>query len=209
VNRTERPWFGRRVAGKCPSKCPNRLPPILAAGATKDAETLALCLAKDAVMHDEGRDHRGRNAIQQWKREADTKFQYVLEPLDASVAGDTVRVRARLTGDLPGSPIELDHCRWRIPKESATSRDWSPCPELCEYAVARPESGLSGADSHLQLHWNPFSAQRGAAPSGSLVNRRCHAMKIRKDDYDLARRFHDTHTSHCSVDLRQSAGHGR
>ena len=34
-------------------------------------------------MHDEGRDHRGRNAIQQWKREADTKFQYVLEPLDA------------------------------------------------------------------------------------------------------------------------------
>jgi hypothetical protein len=77
-------------------------------------------------MHDEGRDHRGRDTIQQSKREADTKFQYVLEPLDASVAGDTVRVRARLTGDLPGSPIELDHCGWRIPKESATSRDWSP-----------------------------------------------------------------------------------
>jgi hypothetical protein len=146
-------------------------------------------------MHDEGRDHRGRNAIQQWKREADTKFQYVLEPLDASVARDTVRVRARLTGDLPGSPIELDHCGWRIPKESATSRDCSPCPELCEYAVARPQSGLSGADSHLQLHWNPFSAPplpvqivraavrscaRNHACGGSLVNRRCRAMKYGK-----------------------------
>ena len=177
-------------------------------------------------MHDEGREHRGRNAIEQWKQEADTKFQYVLEPLDASVAGDTVRVRARLTGDLPGSPIELDHCGWRIPKESVTSRDCSPCPELSEYAVARPESGLSGAGSHLQLHWNPFSAQRGAAPCLLKLSERLFALRaepcerrftrqsrmprheIRKG-YDLARRFRDTHTSHCRGDLRQSAGHGR
>jgi ketosteroid isomerase-like protein len=90
-------------------KVPQPVAAYLEAEESKDAEQLALCFAEDAVVHDEGRDHRGRNAIQRWKEEADTKYQYVLEPLDASVAGDMVRVRARLTGNFPGSPIELDH----------------------------------------------------------------------------------------------------
>jgi hypothetical protein len=32
-----------------------------------------------------------------------------MEALDASVIGKTVRVRARLTGSFPGSPVELDY----------------------------------------------------------------------------------------------------
>ena len=92
-----------------PLKVPQAVAAYLAAEKIKDAEKLALCFAEDAVVHDEGRVHWGRNAIQQWKQEADTKYQYVLEPLDISVDGDMVRVRGRLTGNFPGSPIELDH----------------------------------------------------------------------------------------------------
>ncbi len=92
-----------------PLKVPQAVAAYLAAEAAKDAEKLAFCFAEYGVVHDEGRDHHGRDAIQQWKEEADTKYQYVLEPLDVSVTGDIVRLRARLTGDFPGSPIELDH----------------------------------------------------------------------------------------------------
>jgi hypothetical protein len=61
------------------------------------------------LVHDEDRDYRGLDAIRAWKQEAEVKYQYVMEPLDASVSGNTVKLRARLTGNFPGSPIELDH----------------------------------------------------------------------------------------------------
>ena len=81
----------------------------LEAEKAKDANKAALCFAKDGFVHDEGQDHHGRNAIRQWKQAVDAKYRYVLEPLSALVEGETVRVRARLTGDFPGSPIELNH----------------------------------------------------------------------------------------------------
>ena len=38
----------------------------------------------------------------------DATYRYVSEPLAASVEENTVTVRARLTGDFPGSPVELN-----------------------------------------------------------------------------------------------------
>jgi hypothetical protein len=87
---------------------PGPVADYLEAEKTKDANKAALCFAKDGVVHDEG-DHHGRNAIRQWKQAVDAKYRYVLEPLSALVEGETVRVRTRLTGDFPGSPVELDH----------------------------------------------------------------------------------------------------
>ncbi len=81
----------------------------LSAEKAKDADRLASCFADDAVVHDEGHDYRGVDAIRAWKRQADAKYQYVLEPLNASVSDQLVRLRARLTGNFPGSPVELDH----------------------------------------------------------------------------------------------------
>ena len=37
----------------------------------------------------------------------DAKYRYSSETLAASVHDDTVTVRARLTGDFPGSPVEV------------------------------------------------------------------------------------------------------
>jgi hypothetical protein len=88
------------------------LPPVvveyLDAERAKDADRLSLCFAEDGVVHDEGRDRRGRDAIRQWKAEVDAKYRYVPEPLAASAQGDTVTVHMRLTGDFPGSPIEVN-----------------------------------------------------------------------------------------------------
>jgi hypothetical protein len=81
----------------------------LAAEQAKNVDMLALCFASDARVHDEGQDYHGLDAIMAWKREADRKYQFILEPLDASVTDETVKLRARLTGNFPGSPVELDH----------------------------------------------------------------------------------------------------
>jgi hypothetical protein len=84
------------------------LPPVvveyLNAERAKDAARLSLCFVEDGVVHDEGRDRRGRDGIRQWKEEVDAKYRYVSEPLAASAHEDTVTVRTRLTGRLSWEP---------------------------------------------------------------------------------------------------------
>jgi len=81
----------------------------LAAEEAKDADALSRCFTEDGTVHDEGRDYCGRDSIRQWKQEADTKYRYVLQTVNAQTHGDKVTVRALLTGEFPGSPVELDH----------------------------------------------------------------------------------------------------
>ena len=39
----------------------------------------------------------------------DTKYRYILQTVNAQTHGDEVTVRARLTGEFLGGPVELDH----------------------------------------------------------------------------------------------------
>jgi hypothetical protein len=88
---------------------PGPVATYLAEEQAKDPDMLALCFADDALVHDEGRDYRGIEAIVAWKRDAEAKYQYVMEPLDSSVSDQTVKLHARLTGTFPGSPVEVDY----------------------------------------------------------------------------------------------------
>ena len=85
---------------------PGPVTTYLAAEKGKDTELLSQCFHEDAVVRDEGREYRGVAAIEAWHREVNTKFRYVVEPLAASTNGPAVVVRARVTGDFPGSPVE-------------------------------------------------------------------------------------------------------
>ena len=49
----------------------------------------------------------GRQAIGRWKAEATAKYHYTSEPLAVDCSGADVTVIARVTGEFPGSPIEL------------------------------------------------------------------------------------------------------
>jgi hypothetical protein len=81
----------------------------LAADDAKDTTALAGYFADDALVHDEDRDYRGLDAIRAWKQEVQAKYRYVLEPIEASVSDETVKLHARLTGDFPGSPAEVEY----------------------------------------------------------------------------------------------------
>ena len=75
--------------------------------APQDAGALAAAFAPEAVVHDEGRIHRGPDDIRAWWQAARAKYRHRAEPLELSeVAGKTV-VRARVSGDFPGSPAVL------------------------------------------------------------------------------------------------------
>ncbi len=76
---------------------------------TKNTALLVSAFAPDAVVHDEKRNYEGIDAIRAWKQKAEQKYQYVMEPLAATVDGQNVTVRALLIGSFPGSPVVVDY----------------------------------------------------------------------------------------------------
>lgn len=81
----------------------------LAADNADDPDLLDNCFTADARVHDEEHDYRGLEAIKTWKREVKEKYRYVMEPIDVAVNDGTVELRAKVTGDFPGSPVEIDY----------------------------------------------------------------------------------------------------
>ena len=72
-----------------------------------DTEALARCFAEHAVVRDEGQTVEGLAAIRRWKAETRKKYQHTVEPLACAQKGDKTIVTNRLTGNFPGSPIDL------------------------------------------------------------------------------------------------------
>jgi hypothetical protein len=72
-----------------------------------DVELLSECFAPDAVVRDERRTYEGLAAIKAWKAETKRKYQHTVEPLALARKGDRIVVTSRLTGNFPGSPIEV------------------------------------------------------------------------------------------------------
>jgi len=89
-----------------PIDLPAPVAAYFAADAT-GAEAVAQCFADDAVVIDERREHRGRTAIARWKAETSAKFRYTVDRLGAQVSGNQTTVTGRVTGDFPGSPVDL------------------------------------------------------------------------------------------------------
>lgn len=63
--------------------------------------------APQAVVRDEGRTHVGHDAIAAWWRAAKAEYRHTAEPLEATEDHGRAFVRARVTGDFPGSPADL------------------------------------------------------------------------------------------------------
>ena len=72
-----------------------------------DGEAVARCFTKDATVKDEGHTYTGLAAIRQWQTVAAAKYRYTSEPLRAESQDGMTVVTCRLTGNFPGSPIDL------------------------------------------------------------------------------------------------------
>ncbi len=79
----------------------------LDADAGMNTEQFASCFTTNAQVQDEGKTIHGVEAVTEWKVASRKKYNYQVEPLSASHDGDTVLLKARVTGDFEGSPVEL------------------------------------------------------------------------------------------------------
>ena len=80
----------------------------LAAENQGHTDIVAECFAENAVVRDEGQTIEGLAAIKQWLAETRKKYQHTIEPLAFVQRDGTTIVTNRLTGNFPGSPIELE-----------------------------------------------------------------------------------------------------
>src|SRR5580765_4391153 len=72
-----------------------------------DSEAVSQCFTENAVVKDEGHTHNGRSAIKKWKADTSAKFQYTCEPFASEQKNGKIVVTSRLTGNFPGSPVNL------------------------------------------------------------------------------------------------------
>ena len=73
----------------------------------RDGEAVARCFTKQAVVKDEGQTHFGPEAIKAWKDAASAKYRYTSAPFAVDQKDGFYIVTSRLTGNFPGSPVEL------------------------------------------------------------------------------------------------------
>jgi hypothetical protein len=92
---------------------------------TADAQAVADCFADDAVVIDEHREHRGLVAIRRWRLEAGVKYHYSSMPIAVSNFGIETMVTARVSGDFPGSPVELRY-RFALDGDRIVSLEITP-----------------------------------------------------------------------------------
>ena len=72
-----------------------------------DGDAVSRCFTEDAVVKDEGHTYKGRAAINQWKTGTSAKYEYTSEPFAWEQKEGKTVVTSRLTGNFPGSPVDL------------------------------------------------------------------------------------------------------
>ena len=73
----------------------------------QNPDALARCFTAQATVKDEGRTHTGLDAIHAWKSAASARFAYTTEPFALEQDSGHHIVSGRVTGNFPGSPVDL------------------------------------------------------------------------------------------------------
>jgi hypothetical protein len=73
----------------------------------QNVDAVTACFAEDAVVRDEGRSRRGSAAIREWAEEASRTYHPIVEVIHAVVMDDRTILTGRVSGNFPGSPVEL------------------------------------------------------------------------------------------------------
>ena len=77
------------------------------------ADAIARCFTTQAVVKDEGHTYTGLEAIKAWKAAASAAYTYTSEPFALEQKEGSCIVTSRVTGNFPGSPVDLRY-RFRL-----------------------------------------------------------------------------------------------
>jgi hypothetical protein len=76
-------------------------------------DAIARCFTTQAIVKDEGHTYTGLDAIKAWKAAASAAYTYTSEPVAMELKDGFHVVTSRVTGNFPGSPIDLRY-RFRL-----------------------------------------------------------------------------------------------
>jgi hypothetical protein len=85
-----------------------------------DIEALVALFSADANVSDENQTHRGTVEIKAWAQDVRTKFTFTTKVLTTTERDSVVVVTTNLSGDFPGSPVDLDYT-FTLDKNKITS----------------------------------------------------------------------------------------
>lgn len=88
---------------------PKPLQTYFAAANAQDREAFLACFAKEAMVRDEGKARQGRDAIAEWNDWAIRKYNCRYKVLKCDPTETGAGITARVSGNFPGSPIELTY----------------------------------------------------------------------------------------------------
>jgi len=91
----------------------------------QNPDALARCFTAQATVKDEGRTHTGLDAIRAWKAAASAQYAYTTEPLALEQDTGHHIVSGRVTGNFPGSPVNLRY-RFRLERGLIASLEITP-----------------------------------------------------------------------------------
>ncbi len=73
----------------------------------QDSQAYTECFTDQAIVHDEGRTHTGKEEIRLWIEDANERYQSKMKPLGYEASGSKGILTAEVSGTFPGSPIVL------------------------------------------------------------------------------------------------------
>lgn len=74
-----------------------------------DSVAYANCFSQTAIVHDDGKTHKGKKEIEEWIADANEKYSATMEPLDFEENGLQSKLKVKVEGNFDGSPIVLDY----------------------------------------------------------------------------------------------------
>ena len=86
-------------------KLPKAIAAFVRAGNSGDLDSMSECFAPGATVRDEGHFYEGLPAIKAWTARAKKKYKHTVTPLEIETHDGTATLKARLTGEFPGSPV--------------------------------------------------------------------------------------------------------
>ena len=91
------------------TKLPQVIATYMLAQNDNDSDKLITCFKDNAVVHDDGMEMRGTNAIKEWVDMSNEKYQFTTEVTGLVKRDEDTIVTGMLTGNFEGSPVSLDY----------------------------------------------------------------------------------------------------
>lgn len=91
-----------------------------------DLSQLASCFCTNATVLDESKIHEGLAAIEAWQHEVRQAFAFEVKPLQALQEDGRLTVLTHLSGNFPGSPVQLNQV-FRLKGDQICSLEIIPC----------------------------------------------------------------------------------